>query len=482
MQPVQLSRADGVVKFNDIMLLRSSHTGGVLSGDTGDYCGNDNEELYMVTASPDNNAYSRSAWRIVRYREEKREFSDPRVLHYGEQFHIVTHPDFHVKPLYLYSTMKTIMVSSKLKSEQLVALSSRPSWNTVWFVLGANPKDRRLGRPIGVGEPVLFVHAATSNYLSACDLRYQNVFGKEMEVYCGKKLNEHKVETEEQIWTIVEGGEDGVANTGPAQDLMTPPASAVSASRADAALRRLRDTLAKRSGYGALKDLGRQFALVDRSRNGMLDLQEASRGFEVFLKGYGVIFTKEEMAAVFSLLDLDKDGQVSYDEFVRRMRGDMTPQRLALVDLAFRQLDTDGSGVVTMDEITSKYNVAQHPKVLSGEWPPQRALAEFLKPWDRNSDGTVTKDEFIEYYNWVSPSIDRDDYFELMMRNCWRISGGKGVSENTANTRCLVTFENGKQQVIEIINDLGLKRGDMAEMRRRLEKQGVKNIKEISLS
>ena len=32
----------------------------------------------------------------------------------------------------------------------------------------------------------------------------------------------------------------------------------------------------------------------------------------------------------------------------------------------------------------------------------------------------------MNYYNNVSASIDNDDYFELMIRNAWHISGGEG--------------------------------------------------------
>ena len=38
-------------------------------------------------------------------------------------------------------------------------------------------------------------------------------------------------------------------------------------------------------------------------------------------------------------------------------------------------------------------------------------------------DGIVTFEEFTEYYTNVSASIDRDDYFALMMNNSWNLSG-----------------------------------------------------------
>ena len=32
-------------------------------------------------------------------------------------------------------------------------------------------------------------------------------------------------------------------------------------------------------------------------------------------------------------------------------------------------------------------------------------------------------DEWVEYYNNISASIDNDDYFELMMNNTWNLQG-----------------------------------------------------------
>jgi len=39
------------------------------------------------------------------------------------------------------------------------------------------------------------------------------------------------------------------------------------------------------------------------------------------------------------------------------------------------------------------------------------------------SDGSVSIDEFTEYYKNVSVSIDNDDYFTLVMNNSWNLKG-----------------------------------------------------------
>lgn len=48
-------------------------------------------------------------------------------------------------------------------------------------------------------------------------------------------------------------------------------------------------------------------------------------------------------------------------------------------------------------------------------------LEDFMKQWDKNRDGQVSFEEFVDYYCDVSASIDRDEYFEEMMRNAWKL-------------------------------------------------------------
>jgi Ca2+-binding EF-hand superfamily protein len=143
--------------------------------------------------------------------------------------------------------------------------------------------------------------------------------------------------------------------------------------------------------------------------------------------------------------------------------------------MAFDVLDQDGSGVVELSDIASAYNVSKHPDVLSGKKTKDQVLLEFLDNFDVGGvkDGKVTREEFQNYYSTVSSSIDGDDYFELMIRNAWHLSGGDGFAANTANKRVLVTKSDGSQEVVEIKKDLGLNIKDTQEVLRRLRAQGV---------
>ena len=58
-------------------------------------------------------------------------------------------------------------------------------------------------------------------------------------------------------------------------------------------------------------------------------------------------------------------------------------------------------------------------------------LGEFLETFETHhnllyneaNDQTITLEEFVEYYNNVSASIDDDLYFAQMMNSAWNLSG-----------------------------------------------------------
>jgi len=49
-------------------------------------------------------------------------------------------------------------------------------------------------------------------------------------------------------------------------------------------------------------------------------------------------------------------------------------------------------------------------------------------------DQRVTLEEFEEYYNNVSASVDDDRYFELMMNNAWKLQPPPEYTRNKAWT------------------------------------------------
>ena len=145
------------------------------------------------------------------------------------------------------------------------------------------------------------------------------------------------------------------------------------------------------------------------------------------LRENGHTLSPSEFERIFKYFDKNNDGKLSYDEFLRGVRGDMNANRKQFVAIAFKKLDKTGNGIVDIQDLVNTYDVSFHPKYKSGEMSKNDILNEFMSQWDTVvKDGKVTLEEFEEYYNDVSASIDEDDYFELMMRNAWHIAGGEG--------------------------------------------------------
>eukprot|EP01013_Petalomonas_cantuscygni_P032657 TRINITY_DN59287_c0_g1_i1.p1 TRINITY_DN59287_c0_g1~~TRINITY_DN59287_c0_g1_i1.p1 ORF type:complete len:382 (-),score=70.20 TRINITY_DN59287_c0_g1_i1:152-1297(-) len=192
--------------------------------------------------------------------------------------------------------------------------------------------------------------------------------------------------------------------------------------------------------------------------------------------------THEMASRVFDALDHDGSGKMDVGEFIMLIRPSMNDRRLVLVRKAFDILDTDRSGVASVSELAAKFDVSRHPQVVSGFKTREQALREFMGAWwDADGDGNITFREFRRYYDELSATIDSDEYFELMVRNAWRIPGGTGQAKSSAIPRAIVEHLDGSKEVVEVQQSLGLKRSDTTELVKRLQRQGVRSIKRAVL-
>ena len=98
---------------------------------------------------------------------------------------------------------------------------------------------------------------------------------------------------------------------------------------------------------------------------------------------------------------------------------------------AFEKLDIDGSGIVELEDIKKIYRAKHHTDVKLGKKTEEEVLIEFLDTFEMHysllhpgsrGDKKITFEEFVEYYNNVSLSIEDDRYFELMMTNAWNLN------------------------------------------------------------
>lgn len=172
-------------------------------------------------------------------------------------------------------------------------------------------------------------------------------------------------------------------------------------------------------GASGIKGLGRTFKIMDDDASRSLDFKEFKKG----IHDYGLMMEDEELKDLFARLDKDNSGTLDFDEFLKALRPPMSNCRRSLISQAFRKLDKTGDCVITVEDLKGVYNVKKHSKYLSGEWTEEQCLRQFLDSFDtpNDKDGKVTEEEFVNYYSGVSASVDSDAYFDLMMRNAWKL-------------------------------------------------------------
>ena len=193
-------------------------------------------------------------------------------------------------------------------------------------------------------------------------------------------------------------------------------------------LNQIRVKLASR-GIEGVCSLARNFRVIDDNNSQTIDFNE----FKKCCKEFNFGLSDNEIQIAFTSFDRDNSGEIDYDEFLRTIRGEMNDFRKNLVNQAFNKLDVNGNGEISFDEIQSKYNAQNHPEVLSGKKTEEEVLKEFMDTFQdtynylcgTETDNIITLEEFMEYYENVSMTIDNDEYFEIMINNGWNLNQNK---------------------------------------------------------
>jgi Ca2+-binding EF-hand superfamily protein len=102
---------------------------------------------------------------------------------------------------------------------------------------------------------------------------------------------------------------------------------------------KFKQVIQSRGGIG-IRSLGRIFRQFDNNGNKKLDRAE----FEMALNQCGFFCAQQDMKSLMTYYDIDGDGNVSFDEFLRGLRDPLTERRRRMVDKAFFLMDKDGSG------------------------------------------------------------------------------------------------------------------------------------------
>jgi Ca2+-binding EF-hand superfamily protein len=194
-------------------------------------------------------------------------------------------------------------------------------------------------------------------------------------------------------------------------------------------IEKLRNIISKRGSRGIMS-IRREFMIADSENNKRININ----AFKKFCHDYRIDLADNEINLLFAELDLNKDGTIDYQEFLKGVIGEMNERRKRIIQQAFKAIDKNGIGLVELDDIRENYNAKMHPDVLSGKKTEEEVLAEFLDTFEyqfsllsdeKENESKISMEEFLDYYNNISLGIKDDSFFEEMIKNVYNLDSRK---------------------------------------------------------
>merc|ERR1712158_53506 len=157
-----------------------------------------------------------------------------------------------------------------------------------------------------------------------------------------------------------------------------------------AALQRFRNT------FACIEDVISAFRVIDSNNDGALNKKELADG----MNSFGKEFVASEIESVFSLADVNSDGEICYDEFVAMMfpaaasalaKFRKHHRTLKNAKHAFDSYDVDGDGEITYEELVGG---------MGGDYSANEISAIFAMG-DTDQDGKIS---FLEFSKIMIPS------------------------------------------------------------------------------
>jgi Ca2+-binding EF-hand superfamily protein len=157
-----------------------------------------------------------------------------------------------------------------------------------------------------------------------------------------------------------------------------------------AALQRFRNT------FACIEDVISAFRVIDSNNDGALNKKELADG----MNSFGKEFVASEIESVFSLADVNSDGEICYDEFVAMMfpaaasalaKFRKHHRSLKNAKHAFDSYDIDGDGEITYEELVGG---------MGGDYSANEISAIFAMG-DTDQDGKIS---FLEFSKIMIPS------------------------------------------------------------------------------
>ena len=128
------------------------------------------------------------------------------------------------------------------------------------------------------------------------------------------------------------------------------------------------------------------FSQIDVNGDGKVTQKELYKGLKTKINSPTL---EKDVAAIYKNLDMDNNGFIEYEEFVRAAVSKEKFLNDNVLRFAFRYFDKDGSGEITFDEIEDVFK-----KSIPEKSDIHGTLRQIIKEVDLNGDGVISFEEF----------------------------------------------------------------------------------------
>ena len=129
------------------------------------------------------------------------------------------------------------------------------------------------------------------------------------------------------------------------------------------------------------------FNQIDINGDGKITEEELLKGLSNKIKSSSL---KNDVHEIYKNLDMDNNGFIEYEEFVRAAVTKEKFMNNSVLRFAFRYFDKDGSGEITFDEIEEVFK-----RSVTNQANVHDSLKQIIKEVDLNGDGIISFDEFV---------------------------------------------------------------------------------------
>lgn len=454
----------------------------------------------VLTATPNTVPMLRSTWTIFpcpddnngAYRSEW--MKEPHVLHYGQHVRLANE---NVSEMGFYYIQSDLASGHYAMKPQPARVFMGANMDNV-FIIG-RPAHRRGdptsdGYPVRMGEPVILIHSLTHQPLHCSGNLRGTSFGSEYEVTCHLERQNHSFSRgavgicDENVFYFSIGSEDDGPRT-KSQQTAVSISEVLNMSCGDGVecvLARIREGAIKFGGRSGLRAFSR--ALRTAGAEGRYPQYLDRQGLVEHISKLGVFLLPVELDAIFKKFDHSGNNQICTQELMQELRGNMNVDRMKAVVQAFQRLLIEGKGAVDFKDMFNLYreNAHGHPDVMDGLVSREDIVRDFEYAWPSNiihtKLGTVRLDEFVEYYNDISPAVYDDRRFIMTLRNCWMIPLTDEYLNGQPFRVITVEHPNNTKEVITVPDTLHMDAKNEDEVRRVLVAHGVRNVKNFHIS